>query len=329
MAKIKLVEEVGEIPTYDLEVGHKDHQFYLANGVLTSNSHSVAYGAISFQCAWLLHNYEPEWIASFLDTEPEAKKMSAIATAKSFGYEITSPSVNHSGLVWEISEDGKTLIQPLTGIKGLGDKAVEQILMNRPFDTIEEFLFSESVIYSKLNKKALDILVRSQALDELMDAHFTGMKHFWSSVAVDRPRKEKNLLENIELYAPEGDFSPEERLENFASLTGIFPLHEIMSVELQQSLLEKGCPPVSEYDPDLKLVWFVPREVVVRKTKNGKPFWILKTCDSNSYDAQIKCWGIKDDDKITLNKVYIASLDYDPKWGFSTRSLRKNLRRLS
>jgi DNA polymerase-3 subunit alpha len=292
-------------------------------------SHAVCYGAVSYQCAWLLHYYEPEWMASFLDTEPEKKKMSAINAAKSFGYEIVPPSVNQSGRVWEISEDGKTLIQPLTGIKGLGDKAVDQIMGNRPFNTVEDFLFSDSIVYSKLNKKALDILVRSQALDELMDERFTGTKHFWSAVAVERPRKEKNLIENIELYAPEGDFSPEERLENFASLTGIFPLHDILPIELQQSLLERGCPPVSEYDPDLKLVWFVPREVVKKKTKDGKTYWIIKTTDSNSYDANIRCWGVKDNDTVSLNKVYVASLDHNEKWGFSTRSISRNFRRLS
>jgi DNA polymerase III subunit alpha len=292
-------------------------------------SHAVAYGAVSYQCAWLLNYYECEWMAAFLDAEPEKKKMSAINTAKSFGYEITSPSINNSGRVWEISKDGKTLIQPLAGIKGLGDSAVDQIINNRPFNSIEDFIFSEDIVYSKLNKKALDILVRSQALDELMDERFTGMKHFWSAVAVERPRKEKNLLENIELYAPEGDFSPEERLENFASLTGIFPLHEIMPIELQMSLLERGCPPVSEYDPELKLVWFVPREVKVKKTKNGKPYWIIKTTDSNSFDANIRCWGVKDTDRISLNKVYVANLDHNEKWGFSTRSISRSFRRLS
>ena len=102
------------------------------------------------------------------------------------------PSINKSGRVWEIAEDGKTLIQPLAGIKGLGDSAIDQIVANRPFNSIEEFLFNENITYSKLNKKALDVLVRSQSLNELMDDRFTGLQHFWSAVAVDRPRKEKN-----------------------------------------------------------------------------------------------------------------------------------------
>ena len=101
--------------------------------------------------------------------------------------------------MWEIGDDDNTLIQPLAGIKGLGDSAIDQIVANRPFNSIEEFLFNEGITYSKLNKKAIDVLVRSKALDELMDDRFTGLKHYWSAVAVDRPRQgERTLIENIE-----------------------------------------------------------------------------------------------------------------------------------
>ena len=237
------------------------------------------------------------WLRSWTRSQ-KIRRLELSTQPKSFGFEIEPPSINKSGRVWEIDDDGKTLIQPLAGIKGLGDSALDQIINNRPFNTIEEFLFNEGITYSKLNKKALDVLVRSKALDELMDDRFTGLRHFWSAVAVDRPRKEKNLEDNIELYAPEGDFTDEEKLEHFASLTGIFPIHEIMPQEIQDNLMGRGCPPISEYDPDLQLVWFIPREVKVKKTNS-------------------------------LNKVYVANLEYNEKWGFSTRSLRRTFRRLT
>ena len=126
---------------------------------------------------------------------------------RSLGYRVKRPDINESGQVWEISSEKKTLIQPLTSIKGLGDKAVEQILQHRPFHNVEDLLFNEEIVYSKLNKKALDVMVRCGAMNCLIDERFTGMKHFWSAVAVDRPKKEKDLEVNIETYEPEGDFT--------------------------------------------------------------------------------------------------------------------------
>ena len=177
-------------------------------------------------------------MAAFLDKEPETRKEKAINIAKSIGFKIKNLDVNTSGKVWEISKDGKTLIQPLTSIKGLGEKAIEHIINNRPYNTIEEFIFNENIIYSKLNKKALDVLIRSQAMNELADDRFTGLKHFWTAVAVHRPRKEKELLENIDVFAEEGDFSEEEKIEYLVSLTGFFPISKVLNHKVR-SLLEQ------------------------------------------------------------------------------------------
>ena len=88
-------------------------------------------------------------------------------------------------------------------------------------------------------------------------------------------------------------------------------------------------PPMSEYDPDLQVVWFIPREVLKKKTKNGKDYYIVKTIDSNSEQFSIKCWGIRPEkDKVFINRPYMAKLDYDPAWGFSTKSIKHNFRLL-
>jgi len=237
--------------------------------------------------------------------------------------------VNMSGEVWEISQDGKTLIQPLTSIKGLGDAAMEQILDNRPFNTVEEFLFHPTMVYSKLNKKALDVLCRAGALKGLMDSRFTGEKHFWSAVAVMRPRKEKNLLENIEKYKEEGDFSNYEKIEHLSSLTGAFPISLVIDDEIMDRLTQLCIPPISEFDVDLGASWFIPRKVNIKRTKNGKEYYILEVIDSNNVLTTIKCWGVNSKkDKISINRAYMAKLEYDEQWGFSTRSVSRTFRLL-
>lgn len=303
--------------------------FEYFSGYGFNKSHAVSYSILSFQCAWLLNYYPAEWMAAFLDKEPEKRKEKAINLAKKSGFRIQPLDINTSGSVWEISEDGKTLIQPLTSIKGLGDTAIKQIVDNRPFEKIEDFLFNENIIYSKLNKKALDVLVRSQALEPLMDKRFSGMKHFWSTVAVDRPKNLKKFTENVTLYEPEGDFTDEEKIEYLVSLTGVFPMALIMSDKIREELEQHVVPPLGEFDSDLGVAWFVPREVIPKKTKHGKVYWILKATDSTSTLTSIKCWGIDPErDRIHINRPYMAKLDYDAQWGFSTRSLKYNFKLL-
>jgi len=304
--------------------------FEYFSGYGFNKSHAVSYSIISFQCAWLLNYYPSEWMAAFLDKEPESRKEKAINIAKSYGFNIEKADINVSGDVWEIdSNDRRTLVQPLSSLKGLGEAAIEQVINNRPFETVEEAIFHPDVVYSKLNKKALDVLVRSGAMDGLIDDRFTGRKHFWSAIAVDRPKNKKKLTENIETYSPEGNFSHEEEIENTVSLTGIFPMELVVDHKIQARLDELYVPPISEYDRELGLVWFIPREVVERKTKNGKPYLIVTVIDGNSALTKIRCWGIiSGKDNVFINRPYMARLDYNEQWGFSTRSIRRTMKLL-
>jgi DNA polymerase-3 subunit alpha len=296
-------------------------KFKFFSGYGFNKSHAVCYSIISYQCAWLLTYYEAEWLAAFLDKEPETKKEKAISIAKSFGYGIESLNINTSGVYWEISDDSSSLIQPLTSIKGLGESAIDEIYKGRPFSNIEDFLFNENMRYSKLNKKTLDVLVRSGAMNTLVDSRFTGKKHFWSAIAVDRPRKPKNLEENIALYAPEGDFTAEEEIQFLTELTGEFPISKVVSSKTLEMLEEKMIPPISEFEPALQLTWCIPRKVIPKRTANGKEYFQVEVVDSNSAILTIRCWGISIDmgDRLEINKPYLLKPDYNDEWGFSTR----------
>ena len=320
-----------------IEKGMKDYEarelwetFEYFSGYGFNKSHAVSYCVLSYQCAYLLNYYPAEWLAAFLDKEPETRKERAIATAKSLGFNVEPLNVNTSGVNWEISEDGKTLIQPLSSIKGLGIKAIEQIIEHRPFHTVEEFLFHPEIVYSKLNKKSIHALTLSQAMNCLIDDRFTGLAHFYAAVAEDRPRKEKNLILNIEKYAPEGDFSEEEKLEHLVNLTGVFPINAVVTPRVRSKLDELYIPPISEFDPSLGVTWFIPRECKLKKSKNGKNFYVVKVIDDNNETTVIRCWGVDPEkDIVQLNRPYMAKLNYNQQWGFSTFSMRKMFKLLA
>ena len=172
-------------------------------------------------------------------------------------------------------------------------------------------------------------MIRSGTLDSLIDDRFTGAKHFWSAVAVDRPRNQKKLDENIEAYAPEGDFNDEERIEYLVNLTGVFPMERVITGEVLRKLQELRIPPLGEYDPDLLISWFIPRKIIPKKTKKGKDYWIVECIDDTSTTTRVRCWGVDPKrDKIHLNHPYMAKLDYSPDWGFSTRAVGRTFKML-
>ena len=312
------------IPKKSAEKMWQTFEFFSGYGF--NKSHAVCYSIISFQCAWLLNYYPAEWMAAFLDKTSDKEKEKAINIAKSFGFKIKPIDVNSSTDQWEIAEDNVTLIQPMTSIKGFGDAAYKEISNYRPCNTVEELLFHEYVSYSKLNKRALDVLCRVGALDSLIDDRFSGGKHFWSAIAVDRPRSEKKLLENIEKYYPEGDFSKQEKIVYLTELTGMFPITKVISTEMLEKLRERGIVPIAEYDPVLQYVWFIPRGKVEKKSKTGKTFWVLDVIDSTNTNTKIRCWGITSKDEIAFNRPYIAKLNYNEDFGFSTWSMSKDFR---
>ena len=298
--------------------------FEYFSGYGFNKSHAVSYSIISYQCAWLCNYFPAEWTAAFLEREPEHRKEKAINLAKQHGFAIQDINVNTSGMRWEIL-DKNTLVAPLTTIKGLGEKAIEQILANRPFQNIEDFLFNENIVYSKLNKKALDVLCRAGAMDNFIDNRFSGDKHFWSAVCVDRPKRLKNFLDNIEKYEPEGSFTEEERITFLSDLTGIFPVSKVVTPAVQARIDSWVAPPISEFDHDLGYCWCIPRSLAVKTSKNGRKFYVVEVIDSNSVLTKIRCWSINPDkDEIYLNRPYMLKPRYSADWGFSTYGATKN-----
>ena len=223
--------------------------------------------------------------------------------------------------MWGITEDGRTLIQPLASLKGLGEKAIEQVMDHRPFQTVEELLFNEEIVYSKLNKKAIDVLSRAGALKVLMDERFAHPKHFWTVVAQNRPKSRKKLKELVAEHKGIEDFTRDEYIENTVELSGLYPFNLVLDDHTRRRLDFHKVPPISEFDLDLSVAWFIPREVIKRKTVKGRPYYIVKTIDSNSAMVDIKCWGVNPmRDKVFLNRPYMAKLKYEEQWGFSTKS---------
>src|ERR1035437_10765044 len=146
MSNIKCVKEIGEFQTYDLEVNHPDHQFYLSNGILTSNSHSTLYSMTSYKTAYLKAHFPIEFLMANLMAEiksnsPDAKgNIEKIKKElRSHRIKITPPDINKSQLAYSIS-DGNKLLTGLDALKFVGEDAINEIIEKRPFNSFFDFM---------------------------------------------------------------------------------------------------------------------------------------------------------------------------------------------
>jgi DNA polymerase-3 subunit alpha len=180
MSNIKSITYVGEEDTYDLEVEHADHQYYLANGILTSNSHSISYSLISFHTAWLRHHYPTEFMTALINSEdPNSDKIQEyLSECNNMGIEILPPDVNNSKGLYSILEEGK-ILTGFSAIKGVGEKAIESIVKNQPYHNFGEFIFKndskaagKTVIQALSKAGAFDLFMRSRK-----DIHENYQKH--------------------------------------------------------------------------------------------------------------------------------------------------------
>lgn len=147
MGNIKSVKSVGVAKTYDLEVNHPDHQYYLSNGMLTSNSHATLYSMISFHTAYLKANYPIEFLVANLMSEVRSNAKQSKDNILKIKTEIRNkkvkivpPDVNNSSLSWKIVDDN-TLMTGLDSLKDMGKEAIQEIIEKRPFTDYQDLIF--------------------------------------------------------------------------------------------------------------------------------------------------------------------------------------------
>ena len=140
MSKIKSIKYIGTKDTYDLEVEHRDHQFYLANGVLTSNSHSISYSHISYYTAWLRHYYPTEFMCALINSEDQNSNevVEYLDGCKKMDIEILPPDINYSGGQYAVLDD-KQIVTGVNAVKGVGGKAINNIIENQPYTSLAHF----------------------------------------------------------------------------------------------------------------------------------------------------------------------------------------------
>lgn len=137
-----------------------------------NKAHAACYAMIAYQTGYLKANYQVEFMTAVFTAESRAntgstrdEKISLIVNeCRHMNIPILPPDINTS--VVEFSIDKGRIRFGLSAIKNVGEAAIEVILEARktgPFTSFTDFLSRVDV--SKVNKKTLESLVKTGAMD--------------------------------------------------------------------------------------------------------------------------------------------------------------------
>ncbi len=135
-----------------------------------NKSHSAAYALLAYQTAWLKVHYSAEFYCANMTVEMDNtdKLRTLFADAQKMGLAFEGPDVNRGVYAFEPISN-RVIRYGLGAIKGTGQQAIEAIVAARQeageFRNL--FDFCARVDRSKLNKRAVEALVKAGALDGL------------------------------------------------------------------------------------------------------------------------------------------------------------------
>lgn len=133
-----------------------------------NKSHAAAYALIAYQTAWLKAYYPAEFMAAVLTSEMQNTDsvVFLIDDCRSNQLEVVPPSINMSFYKFHASDE-KTIVYGLGAIKGVGEQAMQSVIDSRVQDGpyTDLFDFCHRIDLKKINKRTLEALIRSGALD--------------------------------------------------------------------------------------------------------------------------------------------------------------------
>eukprot|EP00003_Mantamonas_plastica_P001154 TRINITY_DN1083_c0_g2_i1.p1 TRINITY_DN1083_c0_g2~~TRINITY_DN1083_c0_g2_i1.p1 ORF type:complete len:1161 (+),score=184.94 TRINITY_DN1083_c0_g2_i1:1986-5468(+) len=134
-----------------------------------NKSHSAAYALVSYQTLWLKAHYPAEFMAAVLtaDMQNTDKVVTLVEECRNMKLDLLVPDVSRSEYTFTVNDDGQ-IVYGLGAIKGLGEGPIDSIVeaaKDGPFQDI--FDFCRRVDLKKVNKRAMEALIRSGAMDKL------------------------------------------------------------------------------------------------------------------------------------------------------------------
>ena len=218
-----------------------------------NKSHSAAYAMITFQTAYLKAYYPQEFMAALLTSEQDNtdKIVKYVDEVKRIGIKLLPPDVNRSSLEFSATsiEGEDVILFGLAAIKGVGKSAVESILEARQsgFESLDDFL--QRIDPNKVNKKVIESLIKSGAMDSFGYSRKTLLHHIEDIVqTASEIARAKKMAQNS-LFGDEKELIDiKVELEDL----GEFELRDILELEKETLGFYVSGHPLDEFRDELE-----------------------------------------------------------------------------
>jgi DNA polymerase-3 subunit alpha len=157
---------------------------------------------VAYQTAYLKAHYPSEYMAAVLNNQNNMEKITFfMEECRRMGVQVLGPDINESDMAFAVNSKGQVRFG-LTGVKGVGDKAVESIIEERvergPYKSVYDFAQRSNT--RSVNRKSYENLVYGGAFDEfgLSRARFFAKTENGTLTGIERLIKYANDYQNTQ-----------------------------------------------------------------------------------------------------------------------------------
>ena len=235
-----------------------------------NKSHSAAYAVVSYQTLWLKTHFPAEFMAAVFtaDMQNTDKVVTLVEECRQMKLALVLPNINVSQYTFTVDGDGQ-VVYGLGALKGLGEGPVDSILFARgqdgPFKNL--FDFCARVDLRKVNKRALEALVRGGAMDEIGPSRARLLATIEEAVQ----RAEQNTRnQNVGMIDMFGEVVPDENEDVYANSVGVREWSEKERLSLEKDILGLYLTghPFDEYEKEVRK--FSPNSILNLKPSRNK-----------------------------------------------------------
>lgn len=240
------VDEKSANKIYDLMIDFANYAF--------NKSHSAAYAVIAYRTAWLKYYYPVEFMAAQISSiMGNTNTVSLyIQECKRLNIEILPPHINYSYHKFTVFE--KNIRFGLSAVKNVGENLITAIIKareNGKFISFTDFVEKiEKVDSTAINKRAIDSLIKSGAMDGLGANRAQLLAIYEKTIDGIHADRKRNLEGQFSLFESQ---EVDDKRDNLPDLKE-FPKEVLLSIEKEILGIYISGHPLEPYEETLKKV---------------------------------------------------------------------------